>query len=169
MKLKARFWIALFIVGIFSNMVLPSVNAEIFDIGEKESHISQTPTNNFASYYSSGALVCTPHNYINAISLILDGNLNTGLDQTIPGIGNIDVKLIFPDDMYINSITFYPNFQGNSNDYQFGIHYYGTFDIEVRFSGDEFEQGISNKVNNALNILSRETQLYIIGPRDMRH
>ncbi len=46
------------------------------------------------------------------------------------------------------------------------FNYYGTFDIEVRFSGDEFEKETSCKVENALNILSRETQLYITGPKE---
>ncbi len=125
MKLIARFWIALFLIGILSSVVLPSVNAETFDIGEK---LLRTSYHQTGYYYSSGIILdmgWEDEELYNNITLMFDGNRTTGIDQDTVDFSH-GIKLIFPYAFFVNNITFFPVFGGGTTNYTVRLLYYNS-------------------------------------------
>ena len=99
-------------------MVLPSVNAETFDIGEKISESDPDSSGNRLYYFDSGGMIRTKADYIDYVSLILDGNESTGIDHDFgPGHDRMVFYLVFPYPLNVSNITLKPVFHGNASKY----------------------------------------------------
>jgi hypothetical protein len=142
MKLKARFWIALLLIGILSCVVLPSVNAETFDIGEK---IESDLKNAIPVYhpFSSGAIVRADDFEMNLTSFIFDGNLNTGIETNF-SMGELDWKVYFRFPLYVNNITVKPDFRNGSSNFGLTVFVVDTinrgFSLSYNDSGERVFQ-----------------------------
>jgi len=123
MKIKAKFVMVLSIIGIFNCMVLPVVNAETFDVGEKVTE------NDFGWYtFSSGVVVKTSADYISYAPLIIDGNESTGINHDFgPGHEYMSIHIYFPYSYNVSDITVKPAFGGNASIYSFDIRYKTAF------------------------------------------
>jgi predicted nuclease with TOPRIM domain len=112
MKSRGRLLLAVSIIGILFSVVLPSVNAEIFDIGERvESDAYYTP-------FTSGVYALEfPRNTTD----IFDGNLSTGIDYENISLSGMYFTLHFPYPIYVNNITLKTSFAGNKSLYNIAL------------------------------------------------
>ena len=99
MSSRGRLFLAIMVVCMLVTLILPGVNAEVFDIGEEV----ESDINSYLHYtYESGTVV--KYGFSN-ISKILDGNLSTGIDETWPGVNSWWCQIYFHGDIFINNIT----------------------------------------------------------------
>lgn len=118
MKKRGRLLVVLSIIGIFSYMVLPVVNAETFDIGTKIAESDPNSGGYRWYYFDSGCMIQTKPDYIDHVILIFDGNLNTGINHSF-GLGNDTMKIWLVIPYYITNLTFKPVFGGNASKYKY--------------------------------------------------
>jgi hypothetical protein len=118
MKKGGRLFAILSIICIFNYMVLPVVNAEIFDIGIKVAESDPDSGGYQWYYFDSGCMIRTKPDYINYVPLLFDGNETTGMDHNFSlGHDSMLIHLVFPNPYYVNNITFKPIFNGNASEY----------------------------------------------------
>ncbi|MHA2123406.1 MAG: hypothetical protein ACW990_19580, partial [Promethearchaeota archaeon] len=119
MRYRGRLLTALIIIGILSSVLLPSVNAEIFDIGEEmESELTQMGQNYHP--YSSGTIAQAKDFEINLTSSIFDGNLSTGIEitNTTP---SLSFRVFFPIPLFVTNITVKPYFGNGSSNFTLNV------------------------------------------------
>jgi prefoldin subunit 5 len=118
MRHRGRLLTTLIIIGILSSVVLPSVNAEVFDIGTKVSESDLDDNGYKLVYFDSGSRIYTEPDFINYTPSIFDGNESTGLDHDFgPGHDLMWVVLNFPYAYYVSNITIKPTFGGSTTNY----------------------------------------------------
>jgi chaperonin cofactor prefoldin len=120
MKIRGSIMIALFMIGILSCVVMPSANAEIFDIGEEMDSDLKSLGRNYHPY-TSGAILFGSDFQNNLTSLIFDGNLSTGIEITNT-TSSIRFWIQFPMPLFVTNITFKPYFANGSSNYSVVIY-----------------------------------------------
>lgn len=109
---RGRLLLAILVVCMLVSVVLPSVNAEVFDIGERvESDAIYTP-------FTSGVYAWE---YPKNATDIFDGNLSTGIDYENISLPGMYFMLHFPYPIYVNNITVKTSFAGNKSLYQISL------------------------------------------------
>jgi hypothetical protein len=134
MKHRGGLFATLIIIGILSSMVLPSVNAEVFDIGTKISQSDTDHNDRFRlAYFDSGSVVYAEKEYVDYTEPIFDGDESTGIDHNFgSGFNTIGFELVFPYPIYVTNITVKPSFHGKASNSSLFV----TFDtlLELQFS-----------------------------------
>jgi hypothetical protein len=120
MKIRGRFMIALFMIGILSCMVMPSVNAVTFDIGEEMDSDLKSLGRDYHPY-TSGAIFDGGDFSNNLTSSIFDGNLSTGIEITHTS-NPLYFWVHFPMPLFITNMTFKPYFGNGSSNYSLFIY-----------------------------------------------
>ncbi|UCE36414.1 MAG: hypothetical protein JSW00_12940 [Thermoplasmata archaeon] len=133
MKIRGRFMIALFMIGILSGVVMTSANAETFNIGEK---VSKPDLSSIWYNYTSGSFLelgdCSDDQMYENITAIFDGNTSTGINGSYFS-STWKITLYFPHPLYVNNITVLPNFGGGTTNYSISL-FFGA-NIGRLFSG----------------------------------
>lgn len=137
MKYRGRLFLAISIIGILSSVILPGVNAEIFDIGEEVD--SDLEMYKFHAF-TSGAYIRADEHEVNLSHLIFDGNLSTGVDQNV--IDNLlSFRLMFIYPLFVNNITIKPKFGNGSSNYSLSVLIYSSsFSPEISGGEEKFLQ-----------------------------
>jgi predicted nucleic acid-binding Zn-ribbon protein len=119
------------------SLILPCVNAEVFDIGEEvDSYLEMY---NFHAF-TSGAYIRGDGHEVNLSHLIFDGNLSTGIDQNVTA-GSLRFRLQFIYPLYVNNITIKPKFGNGSSNYSLDVLIYSsTFSPEISGGDEKFLQ-----------------------------
>jgi uncharacterized coiled-coil DUF342 family protein len=136
MKTISRILIWLVLMGLFCGILLPCVNADVFDIGMKTNESE-------CGYYgfSSGVVAVGDADYMDHLHLIFDGNESTGLDHDFgPGHGSMNIYLEFPYAFNVSNITVKPSFNGTTTPYSLTVwhkmhehHLAGTESAQKKF------------------------------------
>ncbi len=128
MKVSARFWIILLIVGMLVSVVLPGVTAETFDIGTKVSESEIDHRDMKLVNFESGSKLYIEPDFIDYIPLILDGDENTGINYNFGSDHEqMFFELIFPEAFYVSNITVTPAFGGGATAYTLYINSDGAY------------------------------------------
>jgi hypothetical protein len=128
MKLKARFWLVLMTIGVFSCLVLPQVNAETFTIGAKVSESDLDLRDRKLVNFDSGTTVYTEPDYIDYIASIFDGDESTYINQNFgPGHEVMWIELIFHSELDVSTITIKPTIGGGTTNYTLYVNSNGIW------------------------------------------
>ena len=164
MKSISRILICAVLMGLFCGMLLPCVNADVFDIGTKVSESDLTNNNNQWFYYDSDCMIQTDPDYKDDAPLIFDGNESTGINKNYgPAHSTMIIWVFFPYLYYINNITVKPSFGGSATNYSLYIFSYGglidvfamdigtqqTFEVNGKLAGVRI--WLDNKGTNQFN------------------
>jgi prefoldin subunit 5 len=128
MRTRGRLLLAIAVVCLLVNVVLPCVNAEVFDIGSKISESDLELRARKLVYFDSGTTAYVEPDYIDYISPIFDGNESTGIDHDFgPGHDVMWIELMFPHAIYVSNITVKPAFGGGSAIYTLYLNSDGIY------------------------------------------
>jgi uncharacterized coiled-coil protein SlyX len=128
MILRGRLFLAITIVCMLASVILPGVNAEIFDIGTKISESDQELRDRKLIYFDSGSSVYVEPDYIDYITSILDGNVSTGIDHDFgPGHSSMWFEMLFPYPINVSDIIIKPSFGGGATNYTLYINSNGIW------------------------------------------
>ena len=116
--------IAVIVGFLLTCVIVPVVNAEVFDIGENTSEIDGGSTNVFY-YYDSGIWIEAKPETKNYIDTVFDNNLSTGIDEYIDSLDHMRFSLKFDNVIFVNFIDVDNTFGGGSNVYTLGITFMG--------------------------------------------
>jgi hypothetical protein len=126
MKSKVRFLMAISIIGILTTVVLPGVNAEIFDLGTKVSESDLDLRGRKMVNFDSQTVVYTEPDYIDHIPLIFDGDESTGINDRFDS-EIMWIELIFLSGLNVSTITLKPTFHGGATNYTLYINSNGIW------------------------------------------
>jgi predicted nuclease with TOPRIM domain len=122
---RGRLFLAIAVVCMLVSLIIPCVNAEIFDVGTKVAE-SDFPEKDRWYYFDSGSMVQTRAEYINYTTSIFDGNESTGIDHYFgsdPNYGYMDIYIDFPYPLNVSNITIKSVFNGNSTRGYFKVYF----------------------------------------------
>jgi hypothetical protein len=131
---KSVFLVTCIMMFVFGSILLPSVNAETFDIGQKLE--SDMLIYQFQPFTSGAYIEAAGEHERNLSSAIFDGNLSTGINQTV--IDNqLNFRLYFLQPLYVNNITIKPKFGNRKSDYDLSFNIFYTTKGPSIVGGDE--------------------------------
>jgi predicted nucleic acid-binding Zn-ribbon protein len=103
---------------LLGSVFLPTVNAEIFDIGKKVSETDPNSYNDKFYYYDSGCVLHSNDKYEGDAPNIFDGNTSTGIANFFGNrFNSINYHILFNSPLFINNITVKPKFGGDVSKY----------------------------------------------------
>jgi uncharacterized small protein (DUF1192 family) len=128
MKSYARILIFISVMGLLCGIILPSANAEVFDVGTKVSESDLDLRDRKLVYFDSGTTVYTEPDYIDHIASIFDGDESTGLNHFF-GSGHevMWIELIFPLNLNVSTIEIKPTFGGGVSNYSLYVNSNGIW------------------------------------------
>jgi hypothetical protein len=141
MKNRGRLCAILSMISIFSCVVLPVANAEVFDIGEiVESDAYRPPFTSGVSVYGE---------YVNATE-IFDGDLSTGIDyENDSWVGGMFFELYFSYPIFVNNITVKSSFGGGKSSYHLEL----SLNEGQMYFGQNLNDDILLSLNCSINYL----------------